>query len=173
MRIVRFPVGTADPTVGICRNDRLLLSRVVWGMMSAEFRGSYRPIAPVRHSEKGSLECFLTERYCLYRVDDSNHVQRLEIHHPRWPLQAVMTPRRKFAVTPPPMAISLSRPPLAGTMVIGDALLPCEASRMGAGARQWLIPERRLDVYVATYTRITPDDANAWLDRMERALVLI
>src|SRR5207248_7807622 len=32
----------------------------------AEFRGRYRPVARPRQREKGSLECFLTERYCLY-----------------------------------------------------------------------------------------------------------
>jgi hypothetical protein len=40
-------------------------------------------------------------------------------------------------------------------------------------ARQWLIPERRLDIYLATYTKVAPDGANAWLDRMERALVVV
>lgn len=53
----------------------------------AQFKARYRPIGPVQPAAQGSLEYFLTERYCLYRVDDSNHVQRLEIHHPRWPLQ--------------------------------------------------------------------------------------
>jgi len=54
--------------------------------VAAEFRGSYRPIAPVRRSEKNSLEYFLTERYCLYTVRDRN-VYRCEIHHEPWPLQ--------------------------------------------------------------------------------------
>jgi hypothetical protein len=40
-------------------------------------------------------------------------------------------------------------------------------------ARQWLIPERRLDIYLATYTKVAADGANAWLDRIERALVVI
>ena len=53
---------------------------------AAEFQGSYRPIAPVRHSEKTSLEYFLTERYCLYTVRDKT-VCRCEIHHLPWPLQ--------------------------------------------------------------------------------------
>jgi uncharacterized protein YqjF (DUF2071 family) len=53
----------------------------------AEFRARYRPTGPVSPPVEGSLEYFLTERYCLYRVDDSFHAQRLEIHHPKWPLQ--------------------------------------------------------------------------------------
>ena len=54
--------------------------------VAAEFRGSYHPIAPVRRSEKNSLEYFLTERYCLYTARDGN-VYRCEIHHLPWPLQ--------------------------------------------------------------------------------------
>jgi uncharacterized protein YqjF (DUF2071 family) len=34
----------------------------------------------------GTLEYFLTERYCLYVVDGSR-VRRLEIHHRPWRLQ--------------------------------------------------------------------------------------
>ena len=38
--------------------------------------------------QPGSLDYFLTERYCLYTVTDSFELLRLEIHHPPWPLQA-------------------------------------------------------------------------------------
>lgn len=53
----------------------------------AEFTGSYRPVGPVQRPHEGTLEYFLTERYCLYTVDGASRVQRLEIHHPPWPLQ--------------------------------------------------------------------------------------
>jgi uncharacterized protein len=53
----------------------------------AEFRGWYRPMGEVIHAERGSLEYFLTERYCLYTLDDSGAPCRTEIHHPPWPLQ--------------------------------------------------------------------------------------
>ena len=53
----------------------------------AEFRARYQPTGPVQVPAEGSLEHFLTERYCLYRVDDSSRTHRLDIHHPRWPLQ--------------------------------------------------------------------------------------
>jgi uncharacterized protein len=33
--------------------------------------------------ESGSLEYFLTERYCLYAADDQG-LHRAEIHHPPW-----------------------------------------------------------------------------------------
>ena len=38
--------------------------------------------------QPGSLDYFLTERYCLYTVNDAFELRRLEIHHPPWPLQA-------------------------------------------------------------------------------------
>ena len=53
----------------------------------AEFAGAYRPIGPVQTAKPGSLEYFLTERYCLYSVDSAFHARRLEIHHWPWPLQ--------------------------------------------------------------------------------------
>ncbi|HVO82417.1 MAG TPA: DUF2071 domain-containing protein [Terriglobales bacterium] len=52
----------------------------------ADFCGEYRPISEPRVREKGSLECWLTERYCLYTVV-AGHVHRAEIHHQPWPLQ--------------------------------------------------------------------------------------
>src|SRR5688572_4979733 len=53
----------------------------------AEFAATYRPIGAVQTPQQGSLEYFLTERYCLYTVDNSFRAKRLEIHHPPWPLQ--------------------------------------------------------------------------------------
>jgi uncharacterized protein YqjF (DUF2071 family) len=53
---------------------------------SAEFRGRYRAVADVRVREKGSIENWLTERYCLYTVH-GGCVYRGEIHHAPWPLQ--------------------------------------------------------------------------------------
>ena len=47
----------------------------------------YRPTGPVREPKSGSLEHFLTERYCLYTTDNSFRPYRLEIHHRPWPLQ--------------------------------------------------------------------------------------
>jgi uncharacterized protein YqjF (DUF2071 family) len=54
----------------------------------AEFAATYRPIGSVQTPAPGSLEHFLTERYCLYTVDKGFRANRLEIHHPPWPLQA-------------------------------------------------------------------------------------
>ena len=53
----------------------------------AVFSARYRPTGPVESPREGTLEYFLTERYCLYRVDGSSSTCRLDIHHPPWPLQ--------------------------------------------------------------------------------------
>jgi uncharacterized protein YqjF (DUF2071 family) len=53
----------------------------------AVFIGSYAPSGPVASPKQGSLEDFLTERYCLYGVSRRGRPYRLEIHHPPWPLQ--------------------------------------------------------------------------------------
>jgi uncharacterized protein YqjF (DUF2071 family) len=52
----------------------------------AEFRATYGPIGPVRIRARGTLEDFLTARFCLYTTH-KNKVYRCEIHHPPWPLQ--------------------------------------------------------------------------------------
>ncbi len=51
------------------------------------FSGRYRPIGDVFHAEPGSLEWFLTERYCLYSSVPGGALRRAEIHHGPWPLQ--------------------------------------------------------------------------------------
>ncbi len=61
-------------------------SRRLQNLRPAEFRGRYRPVTPPTPREKGSLEHFLTERYCLYAVRGKG-VFRAYIHHLPWPLQ--------------------------------------------------------------------------------------
>jgi len=53
---------------------------------NAEFRGRYGPVGPVVVRAPGTLEHWLTERYCLYTVH-RGRVWRGEIHHSPWPLQ--------------------------------------------------------------------------------------
>jgi len=54
---------------------------------SASLRATYRPVGPPFHPIEGTLEYFLTERYCLYNLDHRGTPYRLDIHHPRWSLQ--------------------------------------------------------------------------------------
>ncbi len=52
----------------------------------ADFGATYRPMGEVFRAQRGSLEYFLTERYCLYASADDN-IFRGEIDHLPWPLQ--------------------------------------------------------------------------------------
>lgn len=57
------------------------------GAPSALLEGKYRPVGEVFEGRRGSLEHFLTERYCLYAADARGRIIRGEIHHPPWQLQ--------------------------------------------------------------------------------------
>ena len=50
------------------------------------FAAKYRPVDAIQLRKPGTLEHWLTERYCLYTVA-GNVVFRAEIHHEQWPLQ--------------------------------------------------------------------------------------
>ena len=52
----------------------------------AELVARYGPTGPRFSAKSGSLEHWLTERYCLYTLDD-RQVLRGDIHHPPWELQ--------------------------------------------------------------------------------------
>lgn len=53
---------------------------------AAEFSASYRGTGDLFHAEPGTLEYFLTERYCLY-TEAGGRTYRAEIHHLPWDLQ--------------------------------------------------------------------------------------
>ena len=53
----------------------------------AEFQAVYRPTTAIFFAQLGSLEHWLTERYCLYTVKPGEGVYRGDIHHIPWSLQ--------------------------------------------------------------------------------------
>jgi uncharacterized protein YqjF (DUF2071 family) len=53
---------------------------------AADFRGVYTPVGTVFRALPGTLEHFLTERYCLYAAAQGR-IFRGEIDHAPWPLQ--------------------------------------------------------------------------------------
>ncbi|HEX5830842.1 MAG TPA: DUF2071 domain-containing protein [Gemmatimonadaceae bacterium] len=95
----------------------------------ADFSARYRPTGAVARSEPGSLDHWLTERYCLYAVDAAGHVHRAEIHHRPWPLQ--------------PAEAGIERNTMAAAAGI---TLPSEPPRLAFA--------RRLDVVVWPPTRV-------------------
>jgi uncharacterized protein len=54
---------------------------------TAEFHARYRPVSPIFRAEAGSLDAWLTERYCLYTADRKGRIIRCEVHHVQWPLR--------------------------------------------------------------------------------------
>lgn len=86
--LFHLPYYSADMQVELTGNQIDYASRrISTDGPAAEFRAHYDPVGPVTTATPGSLEYFLTERYCLYTVDGGFHVQRLDIHHPPWRLQ--------------------------------------------------------------------------------------
>jgi uncharacterized protein YqjF (DUF2071 family) len=57
------------------------------GSPAAEFNARYRPTGEPQPPTEGTLEYFLTERYCLFTLDGDFRALQLDIHHPPWPLQ--------------------------------------------------------------------------------------
>jgi len=85
--------------------------RVHPGAPAAELRGRYGPTGPVRPAAAGSLDDWLTARYCLYTVARGASY-RCEIHHAPWPLQPAAA---RFEVNTMAAAAGLpfpDRPPL-------------------------------------------------------------
>ena len=62
-------------------------ARIHRNVAPGELDASYRPTGPIYASAPGSLDAFLTERYCLYTTDRRGRLLRGEIHHQQWPLQ--------------------------------------------------------------------------------------
>ena len=61
--------------------------RIHRGARPARLRMAYRPTGDVLNPVPGTLEYFVTERYCLYTCNPAGRPYRLEIQHPPWPLQ--------------------------------------------------------------------------------------
>src|SRR5262249_33144684 len=53
----------------------------------AALQAIFGPTGPVQLSRPGSIEQFLTERYCLFALTPWRTITRIDIHHAQWPLQ--------------------------------------------------------------------------------------
>ena len=78
------------------------------GAAPASFSGRYRPIGSALHSTVGSMEHWLTERYCLYTADRHGRICRGEIHHAPWPLHRAEAEIERNTMAEP---IGLDLPP--------------------------------------------------------------
>jgi uncharacterized protein YqjF (DUF2071 family) len=75
-----------------------------------EFSASYEPTSEPYESVPGSLEHWLTERYCLYAQSPTGQLYRSEVHHPPWPLQSAEATIRQNDLLAP-HGITTSGPP--------------------------------------------------------------
>ena len=71
------------------------------------FSATYGPDGAVFNAEPGSLEHFLTERYCLY-AEHEGELYRAEIHHRPWPLRPARV--RIDLNTMPPLTVPQEEP---------------------------------------------------------------
>jgi hypothetical protein len=95
-----FPPGRADAAPledGLYSVARGYLS------FAARFRVAGRPFA----ARPGSLEHFLTERFCLY-TSDGGRLYRAELHHPPWALRPAVAEIEQSTLAP----IALEHEPL-------------------------------------------------------------
>jgi uncharacterized protein len=84
-RTYRLPYFHARMSIERSGSEVSYASRRTTG--EASLRARYRPVRGPSPPRPGTLEHFLTERYCLYTVDERRRVHRAEIHHPPWELQ--------------------------------------------------------------------------------------
>src|SRR5918996_2668258 len=79
----------------------------------AEFHASYKPTGEVYRSAPGTLDRWLTDRYCFYAIDRRGHLGYADIHHLPWPLQPAEAELQINTMTEP-LGIQLPHaPPVA------------------------------------------------------------
>jgi uncharacterized protein YqjF (DUF2071 family) len=74
------------------------------------FSASYQPSSDVYESQPGSLEHWLTERYCLYAQSPAGQLYRAHVHHQPWPLQGAEAEIRQNDLLAP-HGVAISGPP--------------------------------------------------------------
>lgn len=84
---LRLPYFGASMTIARAAGRVAYRSRRRTGDRPAEFIASYHPDGDPFTPREGTLEYFLTERYCLYARDHADRPYRLDIHHRPWQLQ--------------------------------------------------------------------------------------
>ena len=92
VRVARatFNLPYMDATMGLSKVDSVTISyvsnRTHRREPPASFDASYRPYGETFHAQPGTLEHWLTARYCLYSANRMNVLYRGEIDHPPWTL---------------------------------------------------------------------------------------
>jgi uncharacterized protein len=69
----------------------------------ARFEARYGPTGPVYESRPGTLDHWLTERYCLFAQRPRGKLLRADIHHVPWPLQPAEATIEVNTMSPVPL----------------------------------------------------------------------
>ena len=85
--LLNLPYYAADMTLERHR-DGLRYESTRWRRPRPQFKATYAPVGALFVPPVGSIEHFLTERYCLYHHNRRGHPYRLDIHHRPWSLQS-------------------------------------------------------------------------------------
>lgn len=67
--------------------DRVVYQSQRRGPVRVAFSARYGPTGPPRLAAPGTLEHFLTERYCFFTTDRGGRLLCADVHHEPWPLQ--------------------------------------------------------------------------------------
>ena len=92
VRVARatFNLPYMDATMSLARDDSATITyrsnRTHRGEPPAKLDARYRGTGETFHAQPGTLEYWLTARYCLYSANRQNRVFRGEIDHPQWTL---------------------------------------------------------------------------------------
>ncbi|MCP3775561.1 DUF2071 domain-containing protein [Paenibacillus sp. MZ04-78.2] len=83
--LYHLPYYRAD--MGVTMQNETVFYRSERRQAGPAFAARYRPVSEPYTAKPGSLEHWLTERYCLYTLNGRRDVMRCDIHHQPWPLQ--------------------------------------------------------------------------------------
>jgi uncharacterized protein len=108
-RLYRLPYHHADMTITRSARRVGYRSRRISGPPAA-LEAEYAPAGTARSPAAGTLEHWLTERYCLYTLDGHGRVMRAEIHHPPWPLEPATAAMRLNTMAPAGVELPSEQP---------------------------------------------------------------
>jgi uncharacterized protein YqjF (DUF2071 family) len=90
--------------------DRITYASRRRAAADAALDAAYGPQSAPFEAAAGSLDHWLTERYCLYAVSPAGRLFRTDIHHHPWPLQRAWAEIRQNRVAAP-FGLTLDRAP--------------------------------------------------------------
>lgn len=108
-RFFHLPYHHAEMRVRI-EVDRIAYASRRSQAPDAAFEADYGPLSAPFEADAGSLDHWLTERYCLYAMSPAGRLFRTDIHHHPWPLQRAWAEIRRNSIGAP-LGLSLNRAP--------------------------------------------------------------